>query len=184
MILKNMSFFVFLAWNMTFCVLPVAFVYAASETPIRIEADKMESFEKEGAVRFSGNVEAIQGDIKILSHVMTVTYEKNDPGKNKNDSAQKMKKLVATGNVKLYKGDTRGTAKTMEYYAKDSKMILKGDAKALQNKNWVEGERIIMYLDEGRSIVERGPEKGGRVKAFIMSGEGPGVAPSAKEKKK
>ena len=48
-----------------------------------------------------------------------------------------------------------------------------GNAKAWQGKNMVAGETIILYLDEGKSVVERSKEEGERVKALIYPASEP-----------
>jgi lipopolysaccharide export system protein LptA len=55
----------------------------------------------------------------------------------------------------------------MDFNAEKRIVILSGNAKAWQEKNMVSGEKIILYLDEGRSVVERSTAEGERVKAFI-----------------
>jgi lipopolysaccharide export system protein LptA len=41
----------------------------------------------------------------------------------------------------------------MVYLSDERQVILTGDAKAWQNQNMVSGDKIIHYLDEGRSEV-------------------------------
>ncbi len=149
--------------------------------PIHIEADRMESHEHQDAVLFTGHVEAKQGDITIRADKMTVYYTiASPPGENdaekiapkttaSPDTAfQKVKKIFAKGNVKLIKGDWVASGDTMEFFAGERKVLLSGHAKAWQNKNMVSGDNISLYLDEGKSVVERSTQQGGeRVKAFI-----------------
>ncbi len=127
-----------------FCGSPL---FAAS-APITIEADHMSSLEKDNNVLFTGNVDASQADVRIRADKMTVFYTPARDGKK-----QEVKRLKCTGNVEITKGEWLGTGKTMNYLAKDRKVILNGDAKAWQDKNLVTGETIIYYLDEGRSEV-------------------------------
>lgn len=48
----------------------------ASDEPIHIEADRMESNQKQYTVTFNGNVQAIQGKLTINSDTMIVHYAK------------------------------------------------------------------------------------------------------------
>ncbi len=127
-----------------FCSIPL---YAAS-APITIEADHMTSLEEDNNVLFSGNVDAAQGDVRIRADKMTVYYTPAADGKK-----QEVKRLKCTGNVEITKDEWLGTGETMNYLAKDRKVILSGGARAWQDKNLVTGETIIYYLDEGRSEV-------------------------------
>jgi len=120
----------------------------AAGAPINVEADHMTSLEEENSVLFTGNVDADQADVRILSDKMTVYYTIAEAGKK-----QEVKRLRCEGNVEITKGDWLGTGKTMNYLAKERKVILSGNAKAWQGTNLVTGNTIIYYLDEGRSEV-------------------------------
>jgi lipopolysaccharide export system protein LptA len=120
----------------------------AASAPITIEADHMTSLEQENNVLFSGNVDATQGDVRIRSDKMTVYYTAAEDGKK-----QEVKRLKCVGNVEITKGEWLGTGKTMNYLAKERKVILSGGAKAWQGTNLITGNTIIYYLDEGRSEV-------------------------------
>ncbi|MDH5298919.1 MAG: lipopolysaccharide transport periplasmic protein LptA [Desulfobulbaceae bacterium] len=153
--------------------LPAAAEQPAAKTsaqPIHIEADRMESFERKNEVLFTGRVEAKQGDIVMYADNMTVYYAQSDAkGKAAAAQSQRVEKLIAKGNVKIVSSaGWVATGKTVDYFATERKAILIGDAKVWQDNNMVTGDKIILYLDEGKSIVERSPQqKGERVKAFI-----------------
>jgi lipopolysaccharide export system protein LptA len=136
------------------------------DEPIHIEADRMVSQEQKNSVVFIGNVDASQGKITIRSDEMTVYYTQSDKNKPKSQSSQ-VKKLICRGNVEITQDDWLGTSKRMDYFAKERKVILTGDAKAWQGQNMVSGKTIIYYLDEKRSVVEQDKNKPGRVRAVI-----------------
>jgi lipopolysaccharide export system protein LptA len=129
-------------------------LWAAEEPPIQIEANHMLSVEKTNSVQFSGDVDAKQGDVKIRCDDMTVYYTQAEKltGKGENKS-QQVEKLFCDGNVEVTKGEWLGTSKKMLYIKKVRQVILTGKAKAWQGQNVVNGEKIIYYLDEGRSEV-------------------------------
>jgi len=137
-----------------------------SGEPIHIEADRMISQEQDNSVVFLGNVDARQGDITIRADEMTVYYTQDKNKKAKNSSSQ-VKRLICKKNVEITQGDWLGTGERMDYYAKDRKVVLSGNAKAWQGQNMVAGKTIIYYLDEKRSIVEQDQKNSGRVKAVI-----------------
>ncbi len=137
-----------------------------SAAPIHIEADRMVSQEQNNSVVFIGNVDASQGKVTIRSDEMTVYYTQKDKAKAKSGSSQ-VKKLVCRGNVEITQDDWLGTGKRMDYFAKDRKVILTGDARAWQGQNMVSGKTIIYYLDDKRSIVKQDTSKPGRVTAVI-----------------
>ncbi len=144
-----------------------------SSTPIKIEADRMETSQEENAVLFSGGVQANQGTLTINADEMTVLYTKPEPLPNVSaagmavDMARRIEKITARGNVKIVQGAWVAAGDTMDFNADDRIVILAGNAKAWQNQNMVSGEKIVLYLDEGKSVVERSTSEGERVKAFI-----------------
>jgi lipopolysaccharide export system protein LptA len=152
---------------------------AGTVTPIQIEADRMETSQG-GGVLFSGNVQANQGNLVIHADEMTVLYTKTglQPDASAEaaaDLSQKIEKITAQGNVKIIQGDWIAAGDTMDFNADTRIVTLAGNAKAWRDQNMVSGEKIVLYLDEGKSVVESSSREGERVKAFIY--------PSAQEKK-
>jgi len=138
-----------------------------SAAPIQIEADRMESSQKENEVLFFGNVVARQADIVIYSDRMAVHYEDSRKDGDAYSVNQNVREIQATGNTKIVKEDWVSTGDHMTYFADSRKVLLTGNAKAWQDKNMVTGDRIVLYLDEGKSVIEGGTDKKERVKAFI-----------------
>ena len=172
----------FISFIFTFCWASGAMCQeeAKSTTPIQIEADRMETSQEDGDVLFSGNVQANQGDLNIHADEMTVLYSK--AGSQPDASAdtaenltRKIEKIMAKGNVKIVQGNWVAAGESMDFNADDRIVILAGNAKVWQDQNMVSGEKIVLYLDEGKSVVERSSHEGERVKAFIY--------PSSKEEK-
>jgi lipopolysaccharide export system protein LptA len=145
------------------------------QVPIHIEADRMVSQEQNNSVMFTGNVDASQGELLIRTDKMTVYYVQNENNDGKKGSSE-VNKLTCIGNVQISQGDWLGTGKRMNYYSKDRKIILSGNAKGWQGQNMIAGKTITYFLDEGRSIVDghvsadgkTSKSKTGRVKAVIQ----------------
>ena len=150
-----------------------------SNAPIVIDADRMEAFKKEGLVVFTGNVVAKQESSVQNADRMEVYLD---------DKGERVLRIISTGNVKIVTEDCRtGTAKRVEYYDDDQKLLLIGDAKVWQEDNVVTGERIVMYLADERSEVEAGPQ--GRVKSVFYpkrdeDKQGATTTPVAKKEEK
>ena len=130
----------------------------AEDSPINIEANHMTSTEKSNSVVFTGDVDAKQGDVRIRSDQMTVYYTPKEAAtkkksKDKKGASQQVEKMICTGNVEITRAEWLGTSKKMVYLSKERQVILTGNAKAWQGQNMVSGEKIIYYLDEGRSEV-------------------------------
>ncbi len=164
----------------------------AAEAPIHIESNRMTSTEKSNSVVFTGDVDAKQGDVRIRSDEMTVFYnqlespsklpkdKKKPPQQTEKKTTQQVEKLICIGNVEVTRGEWLGTSKKMLYLSKERQVILTDNAKAWQGQNMVSGEKIIYYLDEGRSEViggskatttgdtESGKKKPSRVNMTIL----------------
>ena len=135
-------------------------VTMAADAPINIEADRMTSTEKSNSVTFIGDVDAKQGDVRIRSDKMVVYYVQKKTEKTKKPTDKKatnqIEKMICTGNVEITRAEWLGTSQKMVYLEKERQVILTGNAKAWQNQNMVSGDKIIYYLDEGRSEVVGG----------------------------
>ena len=152
-----------------------------SKEPVHIEADRMESDQKTESVLFVGNVEAHQADLAIKAERMTVFYQRpaaDGSAANKAEEATRaIDRLTASGEVEIVKLKWTATGDQLEYISRERKIILTGNTKVWQDNNLVTGERIVLYLDEGKSVVERKSSgEGERVKAFFY--------PDAKSEKK
>jgi lipopolysaccharide export system protein LptA len=136
--------------------------------PIRIEADRMESMQQEEAVVFVGNVEAMQEGLSIEADEMTVYYVPSEgdeavPGAEN----KKIRKLRARGNVRLSREGWSASGDAVEFLSEERQVILTGNTTVRQNDNTVSGDRIILYLDEGRSVVEQDAGGQERVKGVF-----------------
>ena len=150
-------------------------------SPIRIEADRMESTQDQSIIMFSGHVQANQDNLIINADEMKVLYKGGETGQSTETDpgagglTQQIDSISAQGNVKIVQENWIATGNTMDFNAEKRIVVLSGNARAWQDQNMVSGEKIILYLNEGRSVVERSTQEGERVKAFIY--------PSAPEKK-
>ncbi len=146
-------------------------VLAGESAPIQIEADRMESSQKDEAVVFAGNVEASQEGVVIRADEMTVFYARPAAGGgNVELDSQRVSKLRARGNVRISKENYTATGDALEYFSEERRVVLTGNTTVLQDNNKISGDRIILYIDEGRSVVERGADGGERVKGVFFPG--------------
>jgi lipopolysaccharide export system protein LptA len=148
-----------------FSLLPLQ-VQAEEMLPINIEADRMKSDQQKNVVTFTGNVDARQGDLIIKAEQMTVSYGSGS-GKSGNFAAGNVEKIHARGKVTISNKDWTAKADSLDFYTAEEKAHLIGNAEARQGQNTVSGESIILFLKEGRSVVEGGSNGEGRVKAVI-----------------
>jgi lipopolysaccharide export system protein LptA len=125
--------------------------------PVTVDADQLESLQKEGLIIFSGSVVARQDNSTQWSDRMEVYLDAK---------GDRIVRTVSTGSVKIITKDCKtGTANRAEYYDAEQRVILIGNARVWQDDNVVTGERITIYLAEDRSVVEAGRQE--RVKAVF-----------------
>jgi len=127
------------------------------QQPLTVDADRMERYGKESLVIFTGNVIARQsGSIQYSDRMEVYLDEKGD----------KVLRTVSTGAVRITTKDCRmGTARRVEYFDLEQRMVLIGNARVWQEDNVVTGETITIFLSQDRSVVQGGKQE--RVKAVF-----------------
>jgi lipopolysaccharide export system protein LptA len=152
-----------------------SFGFTASRAPIDIISDTVEADQKTNKIVFKGNVVAKQEDTTLYANTLTILYDTN---------MKKLKEIIAVGNVKVVQLDRRATGQKVTFDQDQRKVILDGEAVVREGTNVIRGERIVYYVDEGRSVVEGG--RGGRVSTSITppsKEEGEEKKPKAERKK-
>lgn len=130
--------------------------------PIVIEANELVFNQKSNKASYKGNVIAKKGDMTLYADNMDIYLNKNGD----------IIKIIATGNVKLYKKPNREGKGDIAIYEKKSNTItLKGkDAFLKQGDNIVEGEFIVYHIDTEITEVKSNREKQ-RVKTILFPKE-------------
>ena len=130
---------------------------SGKNTPVTVDADSLESMQKEGLSVFKGSVVARQNNsVQYADRMEVYTDAKTD----------RIERVVSIGNVRIITRDCRmGTALRAEYYDGEQRVVLIGNARVWRDADVVTGERITMYLAEDRSLVEGGKQE--RVKAIF-----------------
>jgi lipopolysaccharide export system protein LptA len=142
----------------------------AQEEPIQITADELISNNEQQYAEFIGNVKVVQADWVITSDKLRIYYEgdlMNSEAKGKS-SDQSLKRIVATGNVKIRSDQYSADSEKAEYDMADMTVTLSGeDSTVFQGKNSITGSKIIIYRRDGRVKVEGSKNK--RIKAVFYS---------------
>jgi lipopolysaccharide export system protein LptA len=142
--------------------------------PIEIVSDKMEAFQENRLVVFSGNAVATQGDIKMKTDRLSIYYKKSEDKKEKVGQQEMagtgdLDRIEATGNVIITQKDMVATGKDAIYYQETAQFVLTGKPVLHQGKNVVKGCRVIFYSNESKGRVEPcAEENSGRVTATIQ----------------
>ncbi len=146
-----------------------ALSFSSKREPISVSADALEFDYRARVLTYKGGVEVIQGDMKLQSETLRVVLD--DHAENR------VKEVVADGNVRVAKGARWATGGRAEFDQSHQTVILSRDAVVHDGSNQVSGERIVVYLDQERSVVEGG---NGRVKAVLFPPQN--GTPGAEEK--
>ncbi len=130
---------------------------------IRITSDRLEAMDQKGKVVFLGNVVARRGNLTIYADRLEVYYVSTPSEKGK----KKLEKIVAAGHLKIVQGKRRATAKKAVYIKRQEKIVLIKDATVWDGPSSVKGDRITLFINENRSVVESSGKK--RVEAVVYS---------------
>ena len=133
--------------------------------PVHINSDTMEFDYKTKVLTYRGAVTVTQADMILHSDVLTVSLDPEKP--------QRPRTVVAEGSVQIDKGQRRATGGRAVFDDAARTVTLSDQAKLKDGQNEVAGEKVVVYLDEERSVVEGGRE---RVRAVLYPSSEKGTA--------
>jgi lipopolysaccharide export system protein LptA len=139
----------------------------SGSNPLMIKSKSLEVDNDLKMLTFTGDVHAKRHDFAIDCQEMFVYYDRLPTQKDSKEGETKINKIVATGDVKINR--THGGVATAEkavYYQRDEKVILMGKPVVKQGNDFVEGDRITVFLKENRSVVESSEDQ--KVRAFVF----------------
>ena len=132
------------------------FSLGGNRGPVKVDADEMEFDYKTMVLTYRGNVVVTQADMTLRTDNLRVTLAK--------EGQQKAKEVVAEGNVKIDSGDRHATGGRAVFDDAKRTVTLSEEARLSDGPNEVAGDRVVVYIDEQRSVVQGGPE---RVRAVL-----------------
>ncbi|NEU10774.1 organic solvent tolerance protein OstA [Methylobacterium sp. BTF04] len=168
--------------------------------PIKIDADRLDVFDRENKAIFAGNVVAVQGDSTIRCSTMTVRYKrakdaksdtkgdaKSDKGEAAKDGADDAKaapektpaamgengiqRVECAGPVTVVQKDQVATGDNAVFDQEAKRIVLTGNVVLSQCQNVTRGSRLVYDMNTGRANMD--PVAGGRVSAlFVPQKEG------------
>lgn len=132
-----------------------------TDGPVSVTSDRLEADDKLHQIRFVGNVVARQGDVVIYAGKLVLIYP---------ESGRDIDRIEASGSVRIVQGSRVATGEKASFYNKERKIVLTGSPRVYQGDDFLEGDEIIVLLDEEKSIVKS--KQGSRVNAvFHPKGE-------------
>ena len=141
----------------------------AENEPIQIVADELISYNQEKYAEFIGNVIVTQGEFRIASDKLRIYYRGELLETDKKGSEEDViKKIIATGNVKITSEQYQANADKAEYDTTTMIVVLSGkNSKVISGKNSISGSVIRLNQKSGQVKVEGSPTK--RIKAEFFT---------------
>ena len=116
------------------------------DEPVDITSDQMEGDRSTQKVVFIGSVVVKQGEMVMNCDKLDVSYK---------EETRTITDLYATGNVKVVQNEITALADEAFFYRREGKVVLKGNTEVWQGKDVMFGEKITLFLDEDRVIVDK-----------------------------
>lgn len=145
-----------------------------SKSPIQITSDRLEAYDDKALVLFSGNVVATQDDAVIRGDKLYLYYEKKTEGEKAEGektegekapsgltvNAGKIQRIELKGNVNMKKGERTVTGEKAVFLNANQTVVVTGNAVMREGDNVIMGDRVTVFLEENRGVVESsGAEK-------------------------
>jgi lipopolysaccharide export system protein LptA len=146
---------------------------ANNKEPIKIDADRLDVFDKEQRAVFTGSVVAVQGESTIKCAELTVLYEQQrgqgraaPAASGQGDGA--IRRIDCKGPVTIVSRTQTATGDNAVFDRIANRILLTGNVALSDGPNVTTGERIVYDLDTGVANIETKP--GGRVRALFVPG--------------
>lgn len=122
---------------------------ASAKDPYTVDASKLEFFEKENKLVYTGNVLATQGPTKVRGSTMIIYLEKGAAG----SSDSSVRRVEMKGPVTVAQKDKVGTGDNGVYDKSDNKWYLIGNVTFTQGTTVTQGDKLIYDLATNRATV-------------------------------
>lgn len=170
---------------------PFGNIGGGGKDPIKIDADRLDVFDRENRAVFVGNVVAVQGESTIRCSTMTVYYKRGKDGAGKasaskdadgkaadtadeapapkNPAENGIQKVDCAGPVTVVQKDQIATGDHAVFDQDAKRIVLTGNVVLSQCQNVTRGQRLVYDMGTGRANMD--PVAGGRVSALFVPGE-------------
>ncbi len=118
-------------------------------SPVKIQADEMRYYGNERKSTFHGNVVAVSDNYTLTSDDVTVFLDKSS----------EVEKILCVGNVNFKSDDIISISKKADLDQKKKVAVITGNVKVWQGENYLEGEKVFIYYEEERIVVDKGIDK-------------------------
>ena len=149
-----------------------------SKAPVSIDSAKLDYYDKEQKLVYSGGVIAKQGDSILRATTLSI-FLANNPTKSADSGTDSgdVRRMEATGPVTISSKDQVGMGDSAIYEKAENKLYLIGNVSLSQQGNVIKGQpksRLIYDLTTSQAQIE-----GGVNSLFTPKGNNPSSAPAA-----
>lgn len=155
---------------------PFAGFGSTSREPVKIDAQRLEVFDKENRAVYAGDVVSVQGQTIMRCSVMNIYYATQ--GRDKKGAQptaapagagqNAIKKIECEGPVSLLSGTQSATSQRLVYDAEKDIVTLTGKVVIADCDNVQRGERAVYDVKTGKATVDAGAN--GRVQGVFTPG--------------
>jgi lipopolysaccharide export system protein LptA len=128
------------------------------DAPVEVTADRLDLARAEGTALFTGNVLAIQGDMRLNADWVLVEYVLLPDGTLGDD----IETITARDNVLLVTPEEAAEGNEAIYTPLTNQVVMTGDVLLTQGGNTVAGDRLVVDLETGIGEVQ------GRVRTVLQ----------------
>jgi lipopolysaccharide export system protein LptA len=139
-----------------------------AKDPVNIDAAKLDYFDKEQKLVYTGNVIATQGESKLQAGKLIIYLAPKNPKASAGTSLSQVRRMEAAGPVTLLSKDQIGTGDSGIYEKSENKVYLVGNVTLSQGGNVTKGDKLIYDLATKEATVT-----GGRVRSLFLTDEKP-----------
>jgi lipopolysaccharide export system protein LptA len=125
--------------------------------PVTISAKQLEFDYRTRKLVYRGEVMVTQADLTLRSQRLPIVLDEKAP--------EHVREVVAEGDVHITQGERVATGGRATFDQERQTVVLSDGAVLRDGPNEVAGERVVVYLDEERSVVQGGT---GRVRAVLF----------------
>jgi lipopolysaccharide export system protein LptA len=163
---------------------PLPGMVSNSKDPIKIDADKLEVFDREQKAVFIGNVVAVQGDSTLKASRLTVHYDRGQNQRGRQGTrppaqggaaqggagqqGQSISKIEAEGPVTVISREQVATGDSGVFDRVANVVTLTGNVTLSQGPNVTKGDRLVYDLNNGVARVET--KASARVRSVFVPG--------------
>jgi len=136
-----------------------------SKDPVNIDAAKLDYFDKEQKLVYTGNVILTQGEGKLQAGMLIIFLAPKN-GQNLGgtpSSSSQVRRMEVPGPVTILSKDQIGTGDSGLYERTENKVYLIGNVTLTQGPNVTKGDKLVYDLTTKEAVVT-----GGRVKSLFL----------------